>query len=65
MNTTDPSIADLKLAVAFYRIALTKARDCCGCGEGAEEECAADLLTGSANTWRDDIVDQARVLIEA
>lgn len=53
------------LAADLYRVALEKARDCCGCGAGSTEECAADLLTlGSDVQWTERVRQEARALLE-
>jgi hypothetical protein len=52
-----------RAAAELYRDALDKARDCCGCGAGSDEERAADLLMGGPGTWRGDSYAEARRLL--
>lgn len=44
-------IDKLRLACELYREAIEDARNCCGCGEGHEKECAADILAGHGDEW--------------
>jgi hypothetical protein len=56
-------IDDLRRAIALYRKALDLARDCCGCSEGMDQECAADILSGAPVTWPDQTRERAKRLL--